>query len=164
MFSSKPTTYKAPLWNKKVKFHYMASHCKTNHCRSNMPHKPLHEELHHMGIILTFLSLTWTMHIHQWLIYNPRQTWNRQHSRLRRLHPNQQSPNRWKTLELTKHTQVRTKCFTNSNNHYTTPPTWSFHLCPNGEISQNSLSCPVVHKAWKGMWKEWEFWLMSLDW
>jgi hypothetical protein len=20
-----------------------------------------------------------------------------------------------------------------------------------------SLSCPVVHKAWKGMWKEWEF-------
>jgi hypothetical protein len=21
---------------------------------------------------------------------------------------------------------------------------------------QNSLSCPVVHKAWKGTWKEWE--------
>ena len=35
--------------------------------------------------------------------------------------------------------------------------TWNFHLCPNGEIFQNSLSCPMVHKAWKGMWKEWEF-------
>ena len=35
--------------------------------------------------------------------------------------------------------------------------TWNFHLCPNGEISQDSLSCPVVYKAWKGMWKEWEF-------
>ena len=35
--------------------------------------------------------------------------------------------------------------------------TWNFHLCPNGDISQDSLSCPVVHKAWKGMWKEWEF-------
>ena len=35
--------------------------------------------------------------------------------------------------------------------------TWNFHLCPNGEISQNSLSCPMVHKAWKGMKKAWEF-------
>ena len=35
--------------------------------------------------------------------------------------------------------------------------TWNFHLCSNGEISPNSLSCPVVHKAWKGVWKEWEF-------
>ena len=35
--------------------------------------------------------------------------------------------------------------------------TWNFHLCPNGEISQNSLSCLVIHKAWKGICKEWEF-------
>ena len=27
------------------------------------------------------------------------------------------------------------------------PITWNFHLCPNGEISQSSLSSPVVHKA-----------------
>jgi hypothetical protein len=44
-----------------------------------------------------------------------------------------------------------------NNTIYTWDNTWNFHLCPNGEISQNSLSCPVVHKAWKGMWKEWEF-------
>jgi hypothetical protein len=35
--------------------------------------------------------------------------------------------------------------------------TWNFHLCPNEEISPNSLSCPVVHTAWKAMWKKWEF-------
>ena len=33
----------------------------------------------------------------------------------------------------------------------------NFHLCPNGEISQKSPSCPVVHRAWKGMWKKWKF-------
>ena len=37
------------------------------------------------------------------------------------------------------------------------PCTRDFHLCPNGEIFQNSPSCPVVHKAWNGKWKEWEF-------
>ena len=35
--------------------------------------------------------------------------------------------------------------------------TWNFHSCLNEEISRNSPSCPMVHKAWKGMWKEWEF-------
>ena len=40
----------------------------------------------------------------------------------------------------------------------TTSFTRIFHLCPNGKISQNSPSCPVVHiKAWKGMWTKWEF-------
>ena len=34
------------------------------------------------------------------------------------------------------------------------------HLCPNREISQNSPSCPVVHKVWKEMWKEWELLLI----
>ena len=35
--------------------------------------------------------------------------------------------------------------------------TWNFHLCPNRKISWNSPLFLVVYKAWKGMWKEWEF-------